>query len=319
MHRIVRIAVLLLAIITPALAGPLQKENIPADAKWLLHWDLEKYRNTDIGRYCEREVLPQKLEKLRTHFKQHFNLDIEWEKYTSLTIYGTEFESTNNTNGVLLIKTDSATAKAAETTLIRQAGGAKSQGGSIEAIATSSGSLFAINNILFISIQKDGRILAGKSLSQVRKGIDTLRGGSPNFASSHAFASFPATGNDPFLIAMAEGIGDHLPLPSNAKILQNAEAVRAVLREKKDKLSLNLVLKANSADACKQLQQAILGLIAFVNISQQDNKELIQMAQSASIAASDRLVSLDLNYPVKDAIVRLSEFAGSEPVKIPAK
>ena len=118
---------------------------------------------------------------------------------------------------------------------------------------------------------------------------------------------------------MTEGIGDHLPLPSNAKILQNTEAVRAVLRENKDKLSLNLVLKANSADSCKQLQQTILGLIAIVNISQQDNKELIQMAQSASVAASDRFVSLDLDYPVKDAIVRLSEFVGSEPVKTSAR
>jgi len=315
MHRITRTAVLLLALATPVLAGPIQKENIPADAKWLLHWDLEKYRGTGAGQYFEREILAKKLEKPRADLKQYFNFDLEWEKYTSLTAYGTDFEPKDGTNGVLLIKTDLTTANSAEMAFIKQADYAKSNGGPVEEVKAGPFGTYSINKNVFVSYQKDGRVVMGKSLTQVNKAVAIIQGKSASLAVSPALSGFPSGDNDFFLIALAEGFGDRIPLPPNAKILQTTEGLRAVLREKNDKLSLNLTLKAKSADTCKQMQQVIQGMIALVTLSQQENKDLMLLAQSASVTVDDRLVSLGLDYPVKDAIAKLADAARKETAK----
>lgn len=315
MHRITRTAVLLLALVTPALAGPIQKENVPADAKWLLHWDLEKYRTTEIGKYFDTQILAKKLEKPRADLKQYFNFDLEWEKYTSLTAYGTDFEPKEGTNGILIIKTDAATAASVEKTFIKQADYAKSYGGPVEEITAGPFGTYCINKNAFASIQKDGRIVLGKSQAQVKKGIDIIQGKTANLSVSPALSGFPSGDSDFFLIALAEGFGDRIPLPPNAKILQTTEGLRAVLREKNDKLSLNLTLKAKSADTCKQMQQVVQGMIALVTLSQQENKDLSLLAQSAAVTTDDRFVSLGLDYPVKDAIAKLTEVARKENAK----
>jgi hypothetical protein len=312
-------AILLLALATPVLAGPIQKENIPADAKWLLHWDLEKYRSTEVGRYFDREILAKKLEKPRADLKQYFNIDLDWEKFTSLTACGTDFEPQNGTNALLIVKTDLTTANSTEMALIKQVDYAKSHGGPIEAITAGPFGTYSINNNVFVSFQKGGRILLGKSLAQVRKAIEIIQGKSANLTTSTALNGFPAGDSDFFFIALAEGFADRIPLPPNAKILQTTEGVRAVLREKSDKLSLSLTLKAKSADSCKQMQQVVQGMIALVNLSQQENKDLMLLAQSASVTTEDRSVSLGLDYPVKEAIAKLSEIARNEQFKISAK
>lgn len=319
MHRITRTAVLLLALTTPTFADPLQKENIPADAKWLLHWDLEKYRSTQVGQFFERELLSKKLEKPRADLKQYFSFDLEWEKYTSLTAYGTDFEPKDGTNGVLIVKTDPATAETVEKAFTKQADYAKSYGGPVEQIVSGPYGIYSINKNAFASVQKEGRIVLGKSIAQVKKGIEILQGKRANLAVSPALSGFPGGESDFFLIALAEGFGERIPLPPNAKILQTTEGLRAVLREKKDKLSLNLTLKAKSADTCKQMQQVVQGMIALVSLSQQENKDLMLLAQSAAVTADDRFVSLGLDYPVKEAIAKLADAARKENVKPDSK
>jgi hypothetical protein len=312
MLRIARTAVLLLALATPVLAGPLQKEIIPADAKWLLHWDLEKYRSTEVGQYFDREIVSKKIAKPRADLKQYFNFDLEWEKFTSLTAYGTDFEPKDGPSGVLIIKTDLTTANSAEMAFIKQADYAKSNGGPVEEVKAGPFGTYSIHKNIFVSIQKEGRIVLGKSLDQVNKAIAIIQGKSANLAVPPALSGFPSGDNDFFLIALAEGFGDRIPLPPNAKILQTAEGIRAILREKNNKLSLDLTLKAKSADSCKQMQQVLQGMIALVNLSQQENKDLMLLAQSAAVTTDDRSVSLGLDYPVKDAIAKLGEFNRKE-------
>lgn len=315
MHRITRTATLLLALATPLLAGPIQKENVPADAKWLLHWDLDKYRSTEVGRFFDQEILAKKLEKPRADLKQYFNFDLQWEKFTSLTAYGTDFTPKEGTNGVLIIKTDPSTANTAEKAFINQADYAKSHGGPVEEVAAGPFGTYSIHKNAFVSVQKDGRIVISKSLDQLKKAIAIFQGKTANLAVSPALSGFPAGDGDFFLIALAEGFGERIPLPPNAKILQTTEGIRAVLGEKNNNLNLNLTLKARSEDTCKQMQQVVQGMIALVTLSQQENKDLMLLAQSAAVTADNRLVSLGLDYPVKDAIAKLSEFARKETAK----
>ncbi len=308
MLRIARTAVLFVALATPVLAGPIQKENIPADAKWLLHWDLEKYRSTEVGQFVEREIVTKQIAKPRADLKQYFNFDLEWEKFTSLTAYGTDFEPKDGPHGVLIIKTDLTTANTAEMAFIKQADYAKTNGGPVEEVKAGPFGTYSIHKNIFVSVQKEGRIVLGKSLDQVNKATALFQRKSANAAVSPALSGIPSGDNDFFLVGLAEGFGDRIPLPPNAKILQTTEGLRAMLCEKNNRLSLNLTLKAKSSDTCKQMQQIIQGMIALINLSQQENKDLMLLAQSASVTADDRLVSLGLDYPVKDAIAKLAEF-----------
>src|SRR5262245_66560896 len=51
-----------------AFAGPLKKEHVAADAKWLIHLDVENLFGTQIGSFLANEILDKQFAKYRRDF-----------------------------------------------------------------------------------------------------------------------------------------------------------------------------------------------------------------------------------------------------------
>jgi len=60
MKHFARILALILSWAATAVAQPLQKEQVAADAKWLVHVDVDKLRSTTLGAYVIKHVLENK-------------------------------------------------------------------------------------------------------------------------------------------------------------------------------------------------------------------------------------------------------------------
>jgi hypothetical protein len=95
MKRLALILPLLLPLLNPALAGSIPKEEISADAKWLIHLEAAQFRATKVGGFVTTELLEKNLSQPVQQMNSKFKLDIDVNKIldgiNSITIYGTDY------------------------------------------------------------------------------------------------------------------------------------------------------------------------------------------------------------------------------------
>ncbi len=300
-------------------AGPLPKESVPAQSKWLLHLDLEKMRTTQVGQFFEKENIGPKLSKAKAGLKQFLDFDFEWEKTTSITLFGAGFNPKPDAEAALLIKTDKKMAAAFESALLKQVEKGQAMGGPITQEGKGAMNIYAVNHDVYIAVHQDGRVLLSKSKNALDNAIQVATGKAANMTVSTSFAGYPERPDNFFLIVLAEGFSNNAHLPPNAKILQSADGCRAVLNETPGKVGLCLTLKAKSDEACQQMQQVAQGLIALSSLSQTDNKDLLLLTQSASISTNNCMVTVSTELPVTYVLEKLGEAARKEHAHDSAK
>jgi hypothetical protein len=288
-------------------AGPLEKENVSADAKWLLHWDVEGFRKTEVGDYFGREVLDKKLAKGREDLKTHVGFDFDWRKVRSLTAYGTSYDPHPEGKGVLVVQSDMDVEKGFEGAITKLAEMGVGDGGPVRRIEPGPRALYGINDDVFFATQPGKPVLISKSREELRRAREVLEGKRDTFKTSHTLAGFPSLPEHFFLLAGAEGFNELAPIAPKAQVLKLAEGLRLTLGEAKNQLALNLSLKAKTEEVTQQIQQVVQGLIALVALGQVENPDLQQLVQSAKVSTHEKLVTVDLRYPVDKAIAKIAE------------
>jgi hypothetical protein len=298
--------VLALTITTATFGGPLQKEQVRSDAKWLLHLDLDKLRSSKVGTYFTRQILEQKLSQPKADLKRDLNFDLDVSKISSITAYGTDYGSKPDANGVLVIKTTLDVGKALDAAIEKFSPNAEAEG-AIKKTQQGSAVLYSVNDDVFITIFPGNLVVVAKSREPMQKASQVLAGKSANLTSGKAFSGFPDVQKAFFFLGVAEAFNSDAPIPPQANVLKMADGGRLVLGESADRLFLNVALKAKNSEVVTQIQQVIQGLVALASLSKIENKDLMQLAQSAKVSADENMVSLSLEFPVDRAIERLGE------------
>jgi hypothetical protein len=289
-------------------ATPLPKKQVSADAKWLLHLDVDSLRQTKIGSFVLREILEKKVQKQVNNLVTQLNLKtkIDFKKIRAVTAYGLNFESEHS--GVLLVHTGQDIQKILET-LVQQveANDGSAPALPLKRLQQSPTPFYSLKDELFASVFSGELLLLGKSREQIEKASQVLAGKSANLTASDAFAAFPNVAHGFFFLAVAEAFNVKDVIPPQAKVLQLAEGGRLVVGERPDNLFAELALRAKSAEVTTQIQQIIQGMVALVSLSQADNQDLMQLAESIKVSTKENLVTILLEYPIAKALKKLEE------------
>lgn len=307
MNSLARIIILLLVLAVTAIAGPLRKEQVAADAKWLVHLDVDKLRSTTVG-----GVIKQLVDAKTVALKAQFDLDLDWNKISSLTAYGSAYQSKPNFDGVVLIKTDLDLQKALNGAIEKMSPEDGNAPAPIQKTQQGEVTTYSLKQAMFVSFQPGKPVILSHSRDSLQKAREVLSGTAANLASTRTFSEFPESKKAFFLTAAAEGFnfghefpeqaGGDDPANPKAKILKLAEGGRVMLGEEASQLFVDLSLKAKTSEVVTQMQQVIQGMIALASLSQVDNQDLQQLAQSAKVFATGTVVSLQLGYPADKAI-----------------
>src|SRR3954462_12454889 len=91
----------------PALAGPLQRADLPAEPAWVVHVDVDGLRPTTIGQYILTEMEKPEAQAKLAVFQSLFSFDLRTQLH-GLTLYGT---GNSTEDGVLLVYADFDTDK----------------------------------------------------------------------------------------------------------------------------------------------------------------------------------------------------------------
>jgi hypothetical protein len=301
----------ILALAATAMAGPLQREQVAADAKWLLHLDVDKLRSTTVGDSFVKEVNDKVLAEQKAKLNRDADFDLDLSKLKSVTAYG-DYGGSNN---VILLKGDFDVGKLLETALGQVAKQKGLPSWPFEKSVRDGIVTYTFPDHVSIWIRPDKTTIFSKSSEATEKANAVLSGKTASLASSGAFADFPKVQKTFFFFGAAEGFNSSRELNAEAggknnpkaKILNLTDSGRIVIGQDADQIFLNVSLKAKTADVVTQMQQVVQGMIALASLTQSENEDFQQLANSAKVSAAGNIVSLSLNYPAEKALLMLNK------------
>jgi hypothetical protein len=290
-----------------AIAGTVPREQISADAKWVVHLDVDALLGTQLGKFVGRELVDPKASKLSAGLKQQFDLDLDWRQIHSLTAYGTDFKEPAKANGVVLVRSGLDVGGALATVfekLQANGGGAEVP---LRKVQDQPFPIYSFQDSVFGAALGPDLFALAHSRAQLEKAQRILSGQAANLAST---TSLPDRAGQPsgFLtVAIADTAAAGAGLPPQARLLKDALGAQLVAGEKSDKLFVNAALDAKDAAVAVQLQQALQGIVAFAQLSELENKELKQLAQAVKVSGNEKTVTLDVQVPVTDVIDKMGK------------
>ncbi len=309
MKRIAWFLPLFLSLLGPALAGSIPKEEVSANAKWLVHLDGAQFRATKVGSFITTE-LEKQLSPVVEQLKEKLKLDLDAKKIlggiNGITIYGTEYQSPQD-HAVLLIGTSPELQKI----LVGFLAGMVLAGTNapVQVTETVEGNVtfYTVRDTAYCAVLPGKVIAIGRSREATENAAKVLEGKAPNLTSGAAFGGLGDLKEAFFLLAVAEGFNLGNNLPPQAKLLQVADAGRVALGESANEVFLSLALRAKTPDIVAQMQQVVQGLIAIGSLSQPQDKDLGRLLQSIKVSTADNIVNVRVDYPVDKAVEQLTQ------------
>jgi hypothetical protein len=290
-----------------ASAGPLKKEDIAANASWLIHLDVENLLATQLGGFVGREILDKKLAKPARQLKEQFGIDLDWRDIQSLTAYGDDLPKDAKRTGVLIVKTEfdlAGTLDALIETISAQTPDAKAL---VRKVQAEPFAIYAANNDVFGAPAGRGTFLVSKSKEQLEQARQVLNGQDRGLSGASSFRSLAETANGFLVAAVADVFGLGSKLPPLAKGLRDAEAGQVVAGEKDERVFLDLALDTKDAASATQIQQVVQGLIAMAALSQAESPDLQKLVQGARVEGRDKRVTLRVDVALADVIEKVGQ------------
>lgn len=291
-----------LVSIPSALAEPLNRSQISAEAKWLIHLDVDAFRKTKVG----ARVLELANTKYRAQLKEAgLNFNTDFDKLANITAYGTEFKE-QNPEGVLIVKSRSDL----KTDLDALIGLAALSGDESKKIVKSSeGSVetYSVGDDMHGSLVASDTLILGKTKGLLATGRNALAGKAETLAASQTFKDLPAPETGFLFVGLAQGFGANVP--PQAQILKEAEGGGIVLGEKDEKVFLNLTLKGKNAEVITQMQQVVQGLMALASMSEEAPPELKDLIRGANVTAKESVLNVSLSFPSDKLWVKIESAA----------
>jgi hypothetical protein len=289
-----------LAVALPGRADGLKQNLVPANSRWVLHLDAEAFRKSRIGAMITEDKAESKVRQVKQDTK--LDLDFSFNKVTAITAFGPKVGQ--HDDGVLMFQT-TADVRGDFEKLI----GFKELSGNgqppISRTTANGVEVYKIHEELKAMQAGDNVWLLGKNLANLQAARDVVLGKAESLKDP-ALLNYPAVNNSFFFVAIADtgSAGDRLP--AHAKILQKADGGRLAVGEKGDKILFNVALRA-SGETISEMQQLVQGLVAFVKLTQADNKDLNALAGSASVSTNQNYLNVELSFPLDRAMQKARE------------
>lgn len=297
----IRILLLVLAAL-PALAGGLNPNLVPANARWVLHLDGDAFRKTKFGAAIVDEKLESHVRKAEKDAKTDFSFS--FKTITAMTAFGTKVGEGDH-EGVLIVQTP-ADLKTDLSKLIAIKELSSNSEPQVSKLADKESDVYLLGKEIYLMSGASNCWFLGKHKPSVEAARKVVAGTAPALTKVD-FLEFPKVENGFFFLAAADTGSAGTRLPAQAKILQNAEAGQIVIGEASDKLFLNLSLKAKNADTLTQIGEVLRGLKALVTLANTEDKDLSTFVNTAAISQDENILTVNLNFPVRRAIEKSRE------------
>lgn len=282
---------LLTAIIAAScFAGPVKKRHIPADAKWVAHFNLDSFLSSELWNTLKTDITPKQEKDLKT-LKDISGIN-PLEDIAGVTVYGTDsvddnalvvlygnFDSEKMTS--LLELSDDYSKSEIDGTVIHhwtdQKDGKKKVGaftGRNQLVI--SGNEASVANFLSLKAGKVNSIAKAKDCA-ISKLIDSA--------------------GDAMMIVAADKLDELAQEKKDDVILQNSSFLAMLSGEKDGNMYFDARLTASNEESAEQIEQIYSGFKALALLKTGKEPETSAFIKSASFKRDGKELSFRIKYP----------------------
>jgi hypothetical protein len=276
-------------------AAPLKRADVIADPGFVLHIDFDGLRGTSVGKAILADLQDPDIDSKLQAIQGIFSFDPRTQLHGA-TIYST---SRNPPEGALIVYAEFDSNRVVA--LGNFAHGYETITNGSYIIHTWIDDKAKTNDEdgahIFASI-KDNRIILSKSEFSLVTALDVLSGKAPNLGSTKDLPELGNAGKGNVVQAIVHKFEFDDKGP-NAAIFKMSKIVHFELGETDDKMAAALSFEAKDADTATQISAIAQGLIALLKL-QQDNADLLKIANAVSIHQDGAVVTANASMAVKD-------------------
>ncbi len=293
-------AVLMIFLGTAALsAAPFRLDTIPQDAKWAARVDVERLKETRLGRMLLDELNREKPAAQLAAVEAVFRFDPR-KDLSSILVYGS---GASPEQGVALIRgtfdeDHLATLVQANETYEKYRYGSHVVHSWIDEKPGSER--------LFGCFHPSGALLLSQGRETLKTALDVLDGKKPGLSAEDPFARLIGDGSPVFFLAAAD-LADLDSLDPDAAILKKAAAARIAVGETGDDLEGTLRLTTRTLESARQVQKVLEGMLAFARLNDVEEPDLARLADRTRVSRDEKTVEVVVRHPVDDLIRLLRE------------
>lgn len=305
--RIVPAAVLLTVALNSAFAASFDAGQVSADARWVAHLDAGTLKQTVLGRYVVAQMATREANRKFEAFKAIFQFDPR-EDLESVTLYGM---GRAKEGGVALLQGRFNTDQLV--TLIK---GNENYDSEVHGsrIVHSWIDEKKPNKRKYGCIVRNDQVLVGDSEKLVKHAVDVLEGRARTMTDGQSLPGLADAAKSTFFI----GSADMTKMPNvdpKAAILKKNEAVSLSFSETAGRLNGLLRMVAKDAETATAVHSIGQGLVSLTVLDENQEPEVVKLAQSMQLAVSGKEVSVRLDYAADEAIKLLQHCEAKKKAK----
>ncbi len=271
-------------------AAAIQKTIIPAEADWVIHFDLEKFATTQIGESLLGEEGALPLKKKNTQFKKKYQIDL-LKDIKGITIYGI---GRGEKKTVACLKGNLKQSYllgllAAEETHAE--------------IPHGKYTIHNWNHHEYGVFVDENLALIGTDEDTIKMALDVISGKKANIASSSLTSYLNEIPSNAFFAALAKDISSMAEQAAKVFVFKKTESALFTLTEEKENLNMKLNFTVKTPEDAKNMESVIRGLISLASMQiQETHKELMPHLERIIISTEGKKVRVEFTYPSKEMI-----------------
>jgi hypothetical protein len=284
--------------VIPAKPASLQTSMIPDNARWVIHFDVEKFTST---RFCD--LLKQDeaigLEKKTLGISKMFKFD-PFKDIMGITVFGTGKGEKNtvvclsgnfNKDHLLILldmNVDHRKIPYGKYTIHKWD---RSQFGT-----------FATDHLMVIASNE----------GVLKNVLDVISGKKNNIGASNLMPHLKGIPKDAFLKAVIDNISHLIGADDASKILKKTGMVFFIAMERSENLTMKLKLTTDSPETAKNIQQIVTGFLALARLKQNQGEidPKLKFLDDLKVRLERNIVYMELSHPSKDLVKMFSHGKG---------
>ncbi len=296
-----------LPLLSPA--GTVPAHQVPRDAQWLIHLDVEEFRQSGIGSRLIKFLIDSRALEFGDVIPVNFATVVNGLDRISLygPSLGTDGGRDPMADGVAVLRGSPELIAVLRGVV---AAAELEQPDAVTVVEESPRRVLLFHGLVHLGIVSDNMFVISRSHQSLQTFFATLDGEFPNALGSNLLEPLQRESRGFFFAAVAEGINSIQGLPPQANVLKMTEGIALRVGERDSLLNLDVSLRTDLDETAVRVQQVLQGIVALASLAQFEHPELSRVLRSLRIASEGRAVRLDLSYPVDEAIKLFELIAG---------
>lgn len=286
------LAAILLAVLLDARAGGLVKSQVSGTAKWVVHYDMERFAASQMCATLLKDPVHGKaFREQLSHYRLFLGVE-PLQDIRGVTLYG---EETSGSRGVALVS-----GKLNPDLFVKRVSGnpqyqSATSGKRVVHRWTDKRS----GTPLFACFHSPRLLLVGSDEAAMTGALAVMDGGRPSLANARKSLPLPPLQADVFFLAVSQGYAGTKDSPLRAMILRNTETATVLIAESRNTAEGALRLAASSPEGATIIEQTLNGVMAASLFG--DDDQVGELARRCEVSRRDRVVDVTLRCPAAEA------------------